>query len=250
MALDESGAGARRAGGAVRRGLVAFGVAGPPLFVAVFLLEGSVPGIRPAGYSALRHPVSSLAIGELGWIQVANFLMVGLSLLVFAFALRPAMRLYAGGIWVPLLVALVGVGLVGSALFVTDPWSGYPPGSPPVPEGAAGTVHGMVHGLFGTLVFLGLPVAALVACYRFARSGHRWFAVYSAVSAVVFLVGFALASQAFAQAPGLVAMGGLLQRLTLVVGMAWLTALALRVLRDSGGGTVRDSEGGVVRAAG
>ncbi|MGW4642913.1 DUF998 domain-containing protein [Sphaerisporangium sp. NPDC004334] len=232
----------------MRRELVAFGVVGPPLFVAVWLLEGSV--LRPAGYSALRHPVSSLAIGELGWIQVANFLMVGLSLLVFAFALRPAMRLYGGGLWVPLLVALAGLGLVGSALFTTDPWSGYPPGTPAVPQGAAATIHGTLHGVFGTPVFLGLPVAALVACYRFARSGHRWFAVYSAASAVVFLVGFVLASKAFAQDPGLVAVGGLLQRLTLVVGMAWLTALAVRVLRDSRSGEVRDPDGGAVRAAG
>jgi hypothetical protein len=39
------------------------------LFVFVFLIEGA----RWAGYSAFQHPVSSLALGELGWMSRANF---------------------------------------------------------------------------------------------------------------------------------------------------------------------------------
>src|SRR5262245_19979914 len=52
------------------------GVVGPLLFIVVFLLEGATR----SGYDPVRYPVSSLSIGTRGWIQAANFLMVGLSL--------------------------------------------------------------------------------------------------------------------------------------------------------------------------
>jgi hypothetical protein len=45
---------------------------------------------------------------------------------------------------------------------------------------------------------------------------------------LVFLVGFVLTSAALSQAPGLVAYGGLYQRITVVTGFSWLTLLAIR----------------------
>jgi hypothetical protein len=87
------------------RALLWCGAIGAPLFVVVFMIEDAVPAIRPPGYNPLRHPVSSLAIGPLGWIQVANFLATGVLLLAFAVRLRPALRRYNGGIWAPVLIA-------------------------------------------------------------------------------------------------------------------------------------------------
>ena len=75
----------------------------------------------------------------------------------------------------------------------------------------------------------------LVVGYRFTRSGRRWWAGYSAVTAVVFLAGFVLAAMGFAQTQTFVSIGGLLQRLTVVVGLAWITALALLLIRRSPG---------------
>jgi hypothetical protein len=57
------------------------GLVGPPLFVAVALIEGAT---RP-GYDPIRHPLSLLALGEWGWIQSTNF--VGLGALAVAFVL-------------------------------------------------------------------------------------------------------------------------------------------------------------------
>lgn len=53
--------------------LLRCGVVAGPLFVAVFLVEGATR----AAYSPLRHPVSSLALGVDGWMQVANFAIAG-----------------------------------------------------------------------------------------------------------------------------------------------------------------------------
>jgi hypothetical protein len=93
------------------------------------------------------------------------------------------------------------------------------------------TTHGALHDAFSAFVFLALPVACCVLAYRFAVSGRKGWAVYSVATAVAFLTGFVLAGLGFSQHPGFVPIGGLLQRLTIVVGWAWLTALAVHLLR-------------------
>lgn len=66
---------------------------------------------------------------------------------------------------------------------------------------------------------------------RFAGWRQRGWAIYSAASGVVFAVGFVLASMAFNQIEPLVELGGLFQRGTITVGWAWLTLLAVHLLR-------------------
>jgi hypothetical membrane protein len=196
------------------RALQVCGVVAGPLFVTAFLVEGALR----AGYSPLRHPVSALAIGPDGWTQATNFLVSGL--LVVAFAL--GLRLRRHGWWLPVLVALVGIGLLGAGLCTCDPINGYPPGTPLAP---VATTSGTLHNAFSTLVFLGLPIACLVAARRERR--RRAFAAYSVASAVTLLGLFVLAALGFAQDPALLPVGGLMQRLCLVVGLTWLTVLAL-----------------------
>ena len=62
----------------------------------------------------MREPVSSLALGQRGWIQRLNFVGTGLLMLAFADGLRqasPATR--ASSPWGPRLVAVYAVGLIG-----------------------------------------------------------------------------------------------------------------------------------------
>lgn len=209
------------------RALLACGIVAPIVFVVAFLVEGAT---RP-GYSALRHPVSSLALGEYGWTQRANFLLTGLLLLAFAIGSRPALRqAYRAGVWAPILLGAVAVGLLGAGVFATDPVGDYPPGTAvPAPR----TTSGHLHDAFSALVFLGLPVACCVVGYRLARAGHRGRAAYSVATAVVFLAFFFLSSAGFSQQTALTPVGGLFQRLTLVVGLAWIGWLAIRLLGDT-----------------
>lgn len=53
-----------------------------------------------------------------------------------------------------------------------------------------------------------------------------------AVGAPLFVVAFALAGVGFDQAEGLVDVAGLFQRVTLVTGWAWLTLLAVHLIRS------------------
>ena len=108
-------------------GLLACGAAAGPLFVLAFLVIGAVR----ASYNPLRHPVSSLALGDYGWLQSANFIVTGLLTLAFALGLRRATRFGAGSTWGPVLVGVYAVGLVGAGIFATDPFSGYPREPPP-----------------------------------------------------------------------------------------------------------------------
>ncbi len=65
--------------------LLACGVVGPLFFIVMFLIEGAT---RP-GYNPLRQPVSSLSIGDLGWTQMANFIITGSLTLAFSRACVP-----------------------------------------------------------------------------------------------------------------------------------------------------------------
>lgn len=190
------------------------GVIAGPVFVLAFLFEGATR----ADYNWLRHPVSSLALGEFGWMQVVNFLVSGALLVIFATALWQRSR------WAAIFVGLAGIGLIGAGLFVTDPLGGYPPGT------AARVVYtplGVAHDVFSLLFFLGLPLACIVFAIDFFRTGHQWLALDSVLTPIGFLVLFVLAGIGFGQTPGWVEWGGLFQRLSIVIGFAWITVVAL-----------------------
>src|SRR5262249_27210107 len=123
----------------------------------------------------------------------------------------------------PTVIAAAGLGLIGSGTFSTDPVSGYPPGTPPQP--APPTRTGLLHNVCAIPVFAGIPAAALLSARSSMRSGDTAWAAYSSATAVVIVASTALFGQAFAQQPTLVASGGLLQRISIASGFAWLTAL-------------------------
>jgi hypothetical membrane protein len=206
-----------------QRALLAAGVLAGSLFAASVLVEGAV---RP-DYDPLRHPVSSLSLVPGGWTQMVTFLVTGALVTAFAVGLRHRHDRRA----VPVLLALVGIGLIGAGVFPADPLNGYPPGTPAV---AARTVEGSLHRIFSTPVFTALPAAAIVVGRRAGRRGRRAWARYSTASGVLLLACFVLTSVGFAQVPGLVDVAGLLQRLTLGVGFAWLTTLAVRCANGDG----------------
>ena len=107
--------------------------------------------------------------------------------------------------------------------------SGYPPGTPDRLSG--NSWHGALHDLFSLLGFVSLAAACFTFGRWFAGRGKRGWALYSAVSGVVFAGAFVLSSAGFAQVAGLVDLAGLLQRVAVAVGFCWLTLLAVQLLR-------------------
>lgn len=209
------------------RRLLRCGVAAGPVFVAVFLLEGALR----EGYRPLRHPVSSLALGPRGWIQAGNFALTGTLFVAGAAGLARAGDRAAGGRAVPALIGAAGAGLIGSAVFTTDPVSGYPPGTPD--ELTHPSRRGIAHNLAAIPVFFGLPAAALTSSRRCWRAGQRGFALCSAGAAVTMPAAMTMAAAGFGQSPRLVHLGGLFQRISIITGFAWLTAISARALQHA-----------------
>jgi hypothetical protein len=241
MSRPEQGVKGRRS--LVRRLLTGGAVAGP-LFIGTFLAEGATR----EGYNPVRHPVSSLALGPRGWRQTANFSVAGVLYLGFATGMALLRDNQKDGTddksaategtrdngtttsrVGPVLLGASALGLLGSAAFVTDPVSGYPPGTPDALTER--TTTGGLHDLSAVPVFLGLPAAQLIYARAFYRAGRPGWAAYSVGSAAVMVSGMVLASSGFAQVPRWVRFGGLFQRLAVVSGLGWQTALAVQSLR-------------------
>jgi hypothetical protein len=209
------------------RRLLRCGLAAGPVFVGVFLLEGAVRD----SYRSRRHPVSSLALGPRGWIQDGNFAIAGTLFVAGAAGLARAGDLAASSRAARALIAGAGAGLIGAAVFTTDPVSGYPPGTPDALTQPSRT--GTLHNLAAVPVFVGLPAAALACAWRSWRAGQHRFGLYSAGTAVTMLTTMAMAGAGFGQSPRLVNFGGLFQRASIITGFAWLTALFAQALRQT-----------------
>jgi hypothetical protein len=203
------------------------GVIGPPLFIIVFITEGLT---RP-GYSAWRNYVSQLATGPGGWVQVVNFFVFGTLVLCFALGLRMAIKGKPGSIGGPILMGLFGVALLIAGAFVTDPGLGYPVGARQVH-----TAHGVIHALAGLAAFSLLAAASFVMAWHFgSEAGSRRWTLYSLAVGTLIVVFF-IASQAAAagDASGVSPSDptGFFQRIAIIGGWTWITAVALHLLRS------------------
>lgn len=70
------------------RTLLACGVLAGPLFLSTVLAQA----LTRDGFDARRHPLSLLSLGDLGWIQIANFIIVGILATTSAVGMRRMLR--------------------------------------------------------------------------------------------------------------------------------------------------------------
>jgi hypothetical membrane protein len=167
----------------VTRALLTGGVVAGPLGVGVVLVQML---IRP-GFDIRHHAVSVLSNGDLGWLQVTNFIVAGLLVVAGALGLRRALQRGRAGTWGPLLVGVYGLGLIGAGLFSADPVPGFPPGTTATPTQLSS--HGALHLLFSSVAFLSLIVAsAIVFARRFAALRERSWAAYSVATGAFFFI--------------------------------------------------------------
>ena len=206
------------------KALLLCGAMAGSFFIVAWFLEG----LTRAKYDPMRHPISSLSIGEFGWMQVTNFLITGMLTLALAFGLRRLRQLRSKSIWASILIGVVAIGFLGTGFFVTDPMNGYPPETPVllVPP----TLTGLLHLIFSALV-LGLPITCFLLAPLFAEQGERGWAIYSSITAIMFISTYALAIAGFLQVDGLVNFAGLFQRVSVVIGLTWMTLFSIYLLK-------------------
>ena len=153
------------------RRLLTAGLAAGPVLGLTWLVQGTVRD----GYDFTRHPVSLLALGEGGWVQIVSFVATGGLVLACAAGLRRVLPGGPGACWAPRLVAVIGAGLVAAGVFTADPGAGFPAGAP---DGAPVlTWHGVLH----EVSHLAVATAWIASCFvlraRFAWAGDRGWAL-------------------------------------------------------------------------
>jgi len=193
------------------------GMLGPALFMLSFMVNGL---LRP-GYDPAKMYISELSIGPRGWIQIVSFMALGLCLMLFALGLRAAFPKNKAPSVLCMIIALC---YFFSGPFVTDPMAMFDNQQ---------TVHGMVHGILGAIVF-SLSAASCFVLWRRFRADENW----KSLSAFSLIAGIAMAALIVLMKIGQLRAGpladyaGVVQRCCLVISYAWIFTIALKLNRS------------------
>lgn len=202
--------------------LLTGGILAGPLYILVGLAQI----LTREGFDITRHPLSMMSLGDLGWIQITNFIVTGLLVLGAAIGLRRVAegdkRLRRGA----LLLGIYGLGVLGGGLFVTDPALGFPPGTPDTYPTTM-SWHGLLHFIFGQLGFLALIIASFVYARHFAVNGLRGWAIFSAFTGALFL--FAIFSTVATAGSAGVLWPLLALYAAVLLAWVWLSSLSLHM---------------------
>ena len=189
-----------------------FGIVGVCVFALCFLLNG---WLRTDNYDWLHNYVSDLSYFPYGWVQIVNFFVIGIGLFVFALGVLREHISTAGSV----LLFIIAAFYILSGPFVTDPMN------TPVDEM---TIHGMIHGILGAIVFSLSPVTALVFGLRFRKlEGYKKLTIWSFTACGIMLLGIAFMKISQAAESQLYSVAGLIQRCTLLTFYAWIVTFAL-----------------------
>jgi hypothetical protein len=204
----------------VTRTLLAYGVIAGPIYILVSLAQA----LTRDGFDVARHQWSLLSNGDLGWIQITNFVVTGMMIVALAAGLRRALRPGRGATWAPRLVGVYGASLIAAGVFRADPALGFPVGTP---DGMGDVSwHGILHLVAGAIGFSCLIAACFVLARRFSAEGRRGWATFSRVTGVLFLAGFVgVAAGAGSTGTNLAFVAAV------VLAWAWISALAAHLYR-------------------
>lgn len=195
-----------------RQLLTAAAIAGP-MFYAVAIAQM----LTRDGFDLRVHPISQLATGSLGWIQMISFVLTGLGVIALAPARSRLITEGTGRRAIPLFLGVFGAGLVIAGLFPMDPQNGFPAGAP---DGAvAMSWHSVIHSVGAVVAFTALAVACIVLVVDAVRRRSTKAAIGHGVVALVMLLPMS-PTEASLQ----IALNG-------VVAFTWTTLYAVQLRR-------------------
>jgi hypothetical protein len=192
-----------------------------PLFVGVSLILA----FASSGFDLTKHEVSLLLVGNLGWLQMINFIVTGLLGILCAIGLRRALKPGRASTWGPILLGAYGVLLMVAGFFHPDPQLGFPAGAPAgIP--ASPTAHANIHSLAFSLLALAIVANGFVFARRYFVVQRTW-AVYSIANSVAILALVTLGSILMTGGHGGLPLLGVAIAISF-----WVSAIAIRTGRD------------------
>lgn len=194
--------------------LLAGAFAGP-----LFYLSAIVQMLTRPGFDLRIHPLSQLSTGELGWIQMLTFIVVGLGLICLSIGHRRVVTCGLGRAAIPVLIAIGGLGSIAAGVFPQDPANGFPIG---VAGGPATdpSAHALVHMVAAIVAFTALAVAAIVALVRAIRERRVAAAVGNGIVALALL------------APVIPDIASMQVAITGLFAFGWCSATAVSLLKS------------------
>ncbi|MEU1749896.1 DUF998 domain-containing protein [Micromonospora arida] len=201
--------------GSSDRLLLAGGLAGP-----VFFASAVTQMLTREGYDITRHPISQLATGSLGWIQIVTFVLAGLGGVALALGVRRTLTEGTGRRVLPIFIGIFGAGLIAAGVFTMDPEYGFPVGTPDGPVGEM-SWHSIAHSATAAIAFTALAVAAIVLTIRHVRRRATLPAVLNGLVALILLTPMSPNHMSIQ-----IAVNGL-------VAFTWTTVVALSLRRKS-----------------
>ena len=183
--------------------LAAAGIVGPCVFIA----DWAVLGARAENYSPVSDAISELARMHAPTrpAMTAGFLVFGAALPTYAVALRHAVP---GHAWK--FAAANGLATLGVAAFSL--------GTP---------TSGDIHGAFAGLAYASLAATPIAASVTLRHAGKK------ALARTSIATGLLCAAALVASVAGPDHVHGLLQRVGLTIGDAWIVASAIGVMREA-----------------
>lgn len=175
---------------------------GPAGFIGAWVIGATVTA---APYSSINDAISRLAAvdSDVRWLMTAGFVTFGLSLPVYAYALRSTVP---GRAWIT--AAATGLATLAVAAAPLD---------------HSDTVD-RLHGIFAGLGYLTLAATPLLAAPSLLAMGHRRLALSGLAAGLTSAIALALTTISFPT--------GIFQRVGLSVSDAWIFATALAISRD------------------
>jgi hypothetical protein len=199
------------------------GTLAPIIFVAIFTIDG----LFRKDYSAISMHISALSLGSLGWIQIMNFLILGVFLFVFSLRILSENIQEHKSKTGSIILLISSICFFLSGPFIMDPMG-------TLRENA--TTHGIIHGILGGIVFLLMPVTCFVFANSF-KNEKSWvyfskWTLSLGIMISIALIIFTLVTKIEYLNKFFIDYLGLIQRAVLVPYMIWLFTFALRKITN------------------
>jgi hypothetical membrane protein len=202
----------------ITKSLLGYGVLAGVVFEASVIIDG----LTRHGFRIAHDDASLLANGPLGWIQVTTFLVAGVMTIAGAVGAHRAMA----SRWAGRLIGIYGAGLIGGGIFSADPAGGFGPGAPAGKDTHI-SWHGYGHLISASIGFIALIAACFVVARYFSRKGRRGMAIYSRVTGVAFLAGFAGVTTGSSSSAIVLPFYAVV-----LAAFTWLAVVSIRLYRD------------------